>query len=558
VDTSRWFTRLWAWGTEAGSGADQSQRMVRVATGGLALVLIALTTFSVWATVVTNRSTGQVLGATQRNDVYQQARLALATEQQLERDYHRNADHPDPALRRRFDEAAASLDRSLGEVRAITGRAGSAEAARLARTEQLIQTDHERYRQVVDSSFALAEAGDPQGALQIHDQLAGAAFTRVTDLIEAASAAERKNARESVAALHRLENSLMVITPLIFGVGLLLVVCWRIVVGYQRTLQRQAAENAEQARQLELARERERLAELSQRHAQKLESVGRLAAGIAHEINTPIQFVGDNIRFLRDAFADLLRLRDAYQEVGGAAGDRAALDAALAEVARSEIEIDLEFLIDEVPQAIDHSIDGVGRVATIVGAMKAFGYTNNEEKAPVDLNEAIRNTLVVANSELKYVADVRTDLRELPRVWCHVGDLNQVVLNLAVNAAHAIAAAGDGRPGMLTVSTRLDGDEVVIDVADTGTGMPPDVAEKVFEPFFTTKEVGTGTGQGLALIRSLVVERHGGAITFVTEPGVGTTFSVRIPVAAPEQEHGLAASGGAPGSGGVPARGWSA
>jgi PAS domain S-box-containing protein len=274
--------------------------------------------------------------------------------------------------------------------------------------------------------------------------------------------------------------------------------------------------------------ERERL-EVELHHAQKLESVGRLAAGIAHEINTPIQFIGDNVRFLQGAFGDLLTLRRAEYAVSAASDEPARL-LALARAQGVAADIDVDFLVEEVPDAITQTLDGVNRVATIVRAMKAFGYTN-DEKSPADLNEAITNTLVVASSELRLVADVRTDFFDLPPVWCYIGDINQVVLNLVINAAHAIRSADRGR-GVVTVATRLVDGQVLIEVTDTGTGVPADIAEKIFDPFFTTKEVGDGTGQGLALTRSLVVDRHAGSITFVTEPGVGTTFTVRLPMAA--------------------------
>jgi PAS domain S-box-containing protein len=270
--------------------------------------------------------------------------------------------------------------------------------------------------------------------------------------------------------------------------------------------------------------------ELELRHAQKLESVGRLAAGIAHEINTPIQFVGDNVRFLDTAFADLDRLCTAYRELAAAAQEDGDLAAAVRNVDEVATDIDIEFVMEEVPVAISQTLEGVGRVANIVRAMKAFGHPGTEEKSRADLNEAIRNTIVVANNEIKYVADVEIECGELPLVHCHLGDINQVVLNLVVNAAHAIGAADRGR-GTIRVSTRLDGGYAVIEVADTGTGVPAEIADKLFDPFFTTKEVGTGTGQGLALVRTLVADRHGGTIDFTSEVGVGTVFTVRLPVA---------------------------
>jgi signal transduction histidine kinase len=268
------------------------------------------------------------------------------------------------------------------------------------------------------------------------------------------------------------------------------------------------------------------------RHAQKLESVGQLAAGIAHEINTPIQFVGDNVRFLGDAFSDFSRVVEAYRQVDGAHEP----EVALARARTLAAEVDTAFLVAEVPQAITQTLEGVDRVATIVRAMKAFGYPSGEHKAPADLNEAVRNTLVVASNELKGVAEVVTDLGDLPLVRCHVGDVNQVLLNLVVNAAHAVAArvGTSGQRGTVTVRTRHHGDEVVIEVTDTGVGIPPEIAGRVFEPFFTTKEVGQGTGQGLALAHSLVTNRHGGTIAFDSPPGAGTTFTIRLPAGAAE------------------------
>ena len=271
--------------------------------------------------------------------------------------------------------------------------------------------------------------------------------------------------------------------------------------------------------------------ELELRHAQKLESVGRLAAGIAHEINTPIQFVGDNTRFLETAFTDLNRLQHAYQQLLPTAETLTQCGPAVTTINQIADDIDIEFLLEEVPMAITQTLDGINRVAGIVRAMKAFGHPGTEEKTQANLTETITNTLIVASNEIKYVADVETHLGDLPLVHCHPGDINQVVLNLVVNAAHAITSADRGR-GTITVSTRHDDTHATIEVTDTGTGVPPEIADKLFDPFFTTKEIGTGTGQGLALVRTLVVDRHGGTIDFTTEYGTGTTFTVRLPIAA--------------------------
>jgi signal transduction histidine kinase len=163
--------------------------------------------------------------------------------------------------------------------------------------------------------------------------------------------------------------------------------------------------------------------------------------------------------------------------------------------------------------------------------MKAFAHPGGEQKDLADLNEAIRNTLIMANSEIKLVADVELALGALPPVWCNLGDINQAVLNLVVNAAHAIGeavATGRGR-GTITVRTRADEGVIVVEIQDTGNGIPPEIADRVFEHFFTTKPVGVGTGQGLALAYTLIHDRHEGTIAFTSEPGVGTTFTVRLP-----------------------------
>ena len=272
--------------------------------------------------------------------------------------------------------------------------------------------------------------------------------------------------------------------------------------------------------------------EVELRHSQKLESVGRLAAGIAHEINTPIQFVGDNVAFVRDSFQEIGGVLDAARAVLAAAGDDTS--PVVANLRTAVDNCDLDYLSEEVPAALDQTLDGVERVATIVRATKSFGHPDGKDKTLTDLNQAILDTLVVARNEYKYVAAVETSLSEIPPLLCHRGDVNQVILNLVVNAAHAIAekAGGDdcaaAERGRIRVSTAHVGGDVVVTVSDTGCGIPERIGTKVFDPFFTTKDVGRGTGQGLSLAKS-IVDRHGGTITFETEEGVGTTFTVRFP-----------------------------
>lgn len=277
--------------------------------------------------------------------------------------------------------------------------------------------------------------------------------------------------------------------------------------------------------------ERVRL-EIELRQAQKLEAVGSLAAGIAHEINTPIQFVGDNTHFLQESFDDLAKLLAQYRDL-----ERAALNGAVAaclaeDVAKAEESADLDFLLEEIPKALAQSLDGVGRVAKIVRAMKDLAPHNRGEKTAVDLNKALESTLVVASHEIKYVADVKTDFQNLPLVHCDGGDMNQVFLNLLINAAHAIKDRFESNEqrGLIEVRTHCEGGQVVISISDTGCGIPVNIRDKIFDPFFTTKAVGRGTGQGLAIARAIVVEKHGGSLTFDSEVGRGTTFHVRLPL----------------------------
>ena len=283
--------------------------------------------------------------------------------------------------------------------------------------------------------------------------------------------------------------------------------------------------------------------EVELRHAQKLEAVGALAAGIAHEINTPIQFVGDNTRFLQNAFRDVEHLFNAYHRFYQAAS-AGVTPGLLYEVKAASEKADWEYLQTEIPKALDQALDGINRVASIVRAMKDFSHVDRRaERSAADLNKAIQSTLIVARNELKYVADVDLDLGTLPPVPCYLGDLNQVVLNLLINAAHAIGdvVKESTRKGLITVRTRQSDDCVEIAISDTGTGIPEAIRDKIFDPFFTTKEVGRGTGQGLALARAIVVEKHGGTLTFKTEMGKGTTFYVRLPLAGtPEPREAVA------------------
>ncbi len=277
-------------------------------------------------------------------------------------------------------------------------------------------------------------------------------------------------------------------------------------------------------------------AEMELRNAQKLESVGRLASGIAHEINTPVQFIGDNVRFLRDAFTSLEAVLGRYSELREASASGLVSPDLMAEVQRVEKETDCSYLLQEIPAALAQTLDGVERVATIVRAMKEFAHPEGKEMAAADLNRALQSTMTVARNELKYVAEIESEFGELPLVVCNISDLNQVFLNLLVNAAHAIAdVVKNGEKGRIRVRTAAEGDTVLISISDTGSGIPQAIRGKIYDPFFTTKEVGRGTGQGLAIARSVIVERHKGTLTFDSEIGKGTTFYIRLPLA-PEKQ----------------------
>jgi PAS domain S-box-containing protein len=281
------------------------------------------------------------------------------------------------------------------------------------------------------------------------------------------------------------------------------------------------------AKQAELDRDR---LELDLRLAQKLEAVGQLAAGVAHEINTPVQFIGNSVTFLKRAADKLLTLTNVYHQLLHTDEPIDKEERQRRAVAAEE-DSDLEYLTERIPPAIERALDGIERVSEIVRAMRQFAHPSTE-RTLIDVNAGLQTTLIVARNEYKYVADVELDLGELPLVMASGGDLNQVFLNLIVNASHAIEARvrDTDLRGTITVRTRADDGGVLITVSDTGCGIPAEIAGRVFDQFFTTKPVGRGTGQGLAIAHTIVVERHHGAINFEPNPGGGTTFRVLLPI----------------------------
>ena len=279
--------------------------------------------------------------------------------------------------------------------------------------------------------------------------------------------------------------------------------------------------------------------------AQNLEAIGRLAAGIAHEVNTPTQYVSDNTTFALRAVTSLIGALQAAVAVVEAAklGPPPAETVAAADSAIAKAK--LGYIFKQLPRALEQSLEGLTRISAIVQAMKEFSHPSGAEKQPENLREAVETTVAVARNEWKYVADVKVDFdADLPLVPVLRNEFNQVILNLIVNAAHAIGDATNGgadRKGMIAISGRRHGERIEIRVQDDGAGIPEAARGRVFEPFFTTKEVGRGTGQGLAIAYSVIVDKHAGAISFETELGVGTTFIIRLPLTpAPSSQPGAA------------------
>jgi PAS domain S-box-containing protein len=266
--------------------------------------------------------------------------------------------------------------------------------------------------------------------------------------------------------------------------------------------------------------------------SQKLESIGQLAAGIAHEINSPIQYVGDNLHFIEESFGKLKKMHEGYEQLVKAQSGNCNLDLA-AEIDNLTQTMHWPYLKTEIPKAIEQSLEGVARVTKIVRAMKDFSHPSQGVKVSADINQALESTVTISKNEWKYVADLIADFDpELPAVECIIEEINQVVLNMIINAVDAIKETnlGPNEKGEIVIKTRNKKDFVEIMISDTGVGMPPEILAKIFDPFFTTKEVGKGTGQGLTLAHDIIVNKHNGSIEAESEPGKGTTFRILLPV----------------------------
>ena len=267
--------------------------------------------------------------------------------------------------------------------------------------------------------------------------------------------------------------------------------------------------------------------------AQKLEAIGQLAAGIAHEINTPTNFVANNTRFFKDNLEAIFKLIQLYGQLREQIREGAPAPELTAEIDRILEATDLDFILEEIPVALDETLEGLDHIADIVRSMKEFSHPGGKDKELTELNRAIQSTITVTRNEWKYVAEVATDFdASLPLVPVLVGEFNQVIMNMIINAAHAIQEVnGDnGQMGTITVATGSDDGWIEIRLSDTGGGIPKDIQDRIFDPFFTTKEVGKGTGQGLAIAHTIVVKKHGGSISVESEAGQGTTFIIRLPI----------------------------
>ena len=262
--------------------------------------------------------------------------------------------------------------------------------------------------------------------------------------------------------------------------------------------------------------------------SQKLEALGQMAAGIAHEIRSPLQYIGDNGRFLMEAFGSLIALSlEIGNKIKEAAGSGDPIEAE--ELSQLLNESDFDFFIEEIPKASEQIVDGVTRVSNIVTSMYEFSHTGNGVDEKSDLNKLLKSTLVVAQNRIKKVADLKAEFApDLPHIPCGMGELNQVFLNLLINAADAIAETG--KRGVIKVSTKRKDHELIVEISDNGIGIPDEIKEKIFTPFFTTKDVGKGTGQGLPFSHRIVVERHKGRLYFKSKVNEGTTFYVHLPI----------------------------
>jgi signal transduction histidine kinase len=491
----------------------------RLAISGMVLAVIALGALAVWATILAQEHSRELSRAGVQTSGHLRATQALG---QIDTHSDLLEDGIDAQLVDDLRHAQRVLRESLTRM-----QRGSVVAAERRLARDAVPAVEELERAVDHYLGVLAEVGGrDSGRISDDDDAAEEAEEGMEDILDELQLrfndisfdpseplrVEAAAAADDESVVHR---TALVLVPL--GLLFAALCAWQL-----RTFR------------VRSEAERERM-EAELRLGQRLEAVGQLAAGIAHEINTPIQFVGDSVGFLKGSFDELSDLEREYKAVvTNLAEDRDDGAAILARMAEAEDRADLEYLRERIPAAFERTQDGISRVAAIVAAMKDFGRPRQVEHAPADINEALHSTLVVAQNEYKYVAQVETDLADLPPVVCNVSELNQVFVNLIVNAAHAIqeTAEESGQQGLIRVATARQNGTAIVTISDNGRGIPLDIRERIFDPFFTTKEVGRGTGQGLAIARSIVVDKHGGTLTVDSTVGRGTTFSIQLPIGA--------------------------
>ena len=398
-----------------------------------------------------------------------------------------------------------------GEARGFASLRGAAAARRQALFDRV-----GAWREVIEAAFLQPPADAPRVVGP-----ALAAVDRAVELVREDNASSAK-ATDARMTLLRTWQQVFRIAVACAGFSLFMAIrAWR--------TQLQAERREHQLKEEHL--ERQLRFEKSLDQARKLEAVGRLAAGVAHEVNTPVQFVSDSLAFLGDSMKELMGVVQSLQLVQRSVLDGTPSVEAASRAAEVQEAVEWPYLADAMPKAIDRCVDGLHRVAKIVQSLKDFAHPDSSEMSNADLNRAIESTLTIARGEYKHVADLETDFHDLPPIACHVGEVNQAVLNIVVNAAHAIedVVQGTDRKGRILVRTRSEAQSVVISVQDSGGGIPESIRDRIFDPFFTTKEVGKGSGQGLAIARTVVHDRHGGELWYESHPGAGTTFFIRLP-----------------------------
>ncbi len=488
-----------------------SHLVSRFAIGGMALAILALAALGLWAHVAGQGHAHALSRAGAQTAGHLRAAQALG---QIDKYSNDLEDGVDPAVLVHMRLAQRVLRDSLRRMQ----RESVVEwERRLARDAE---PDMRRLIAAIDV-FVASPGGN--GALRSGDEkvrgvdeenlenILNPMLARFNDIRRDPSQLLLERTAEVASNDHTTDRAALVLLPTAF---LFVVLCiWLL------TTSRKRAEAEREGMEAEL------------RLSQRLEAVGHLAAGVAHEINTPMQFVGDSVRFVSSAFDEVRDLGEEYKaicaELAAGRDDEPAIRARIQE---AEERADLEYLDERVPAAFERTLDGVARVTTIIAAMKTFSRPTQVELAHADINEALRSTLVVAQNEYKYVADIETEFGEIPPVMCNVGEINQVFLNLIVNAAHAVgdaAVPGADERGAIRVTTAREDDAAVITISDSGPGIPDAIRERIFDPFFTTKDLGKGTGQGLA-IATAIVGRHGGSL--VLQSGRGTSFAIRLPI----------------------------